>query len=132
MNLFSFAADYLARMLDDENAVHALVEAPHAIIPILASAFRSEPDPLKRSIILHVIWQHRDPSAIPFLAEGLQDRSPQVWKEALDGLVTIGGPESLAAINGTSDRHFESESVRQTFREFLVEALEQLNAGRAG
>jgi hypothetical protein len=39
--------------------------------------------------------QFRDPAALPVLAEALQDPYEVVWKDALDGLVTLGGPEAL-------------------------------------
>ena len=100
-NLEEFAAYYLDRIPDDEDAWFALVEAPGAVVPLLASAFRSASDAAKRSAILNIIWQRRDPSTIPVLGEGLKDASPGVWKEALDGLVTIGGPQSISAIEAS-------------------------------
>jgi hypothetical protein len=131
-NLEEYAAYYLDRVPHDENAAFALAGAPDAIVPLLVSAFRSEPDATKRSAILKIIWQRRDPSTITVLGEGLRDASPGVWKEALDGLVTIGGPESIAAIEAANRRSFDSERDRDQFREFLDEALEQLRFGFSG
>jgi HEAT repeat protein len=128
-NLEEYAAHYLARITDDENAEFALAEAPSTIMPLLVSAFRAEPDALKRSAIIKVIWQRRDPATIPVLAEGLRDSSPRVWKEALDGLVTIGSPQSISAIQGAYDRRFDSEDEGSHFRAFLDEALDQLRGG---
>jgi len=48
-NLDEFAAYYLNRLADDENAWFALVQAPDAIVPWLASAFRLECEAAKRS-----------------------------------------------------------------------------------
>jgi hypothetical protein len=42
-----------------------------------------------------VIWQFRDVAALPLLASALRDRQGSVWKEALDGLVTLGGQGAL-------------------------------------
>lgn len=125
-NLEEFVAYYLDRIADDENAWFALVEAPDEIVPLLVTAFRSESDALIRSTILKIVWQRRDPTKTSVLGEGLQDASPLVWKEALDGLVTIGGPESLSAIEAAYSRHFDCEKDGRQFREFLDEALEQL------
>jgi hypothetical protein len=128
-NVEQSAACYLARIPDDENAMFALAEAPASILPLLVSAFRSDPDAVKRSAILNVIWQRRDRATIPVLGEGLQDVSPRVWKEALDGLVTIGGPESIGVIEAARGRNFASERERIRYREFLDEALDQLRFG---
>jgi hypothetical protein len=124
--LDQFAAHCLERLGDDEDAWFALVEAPPAIIPVLASAFHSEFDAGKRATILNVIWQHRDPSSIPLLGDGLQDSSPLVWKQALDGLVTIGGPESISTIKAARSRKFSCDPDQRKFREFLDEALQHL------
>ncbi len=41
--------------------------------------------------MVELAWQIRSPLALPFLAEALADDEPGVWKEALDGLVALGG-----------------------------------------
>ena len=128
-NLEEFVTYYLDRLAADENAWFALVEAPDAIVPLLASAFRCEADPVKRSTILNIIWQRRDPSTIPLLAEGLQDASPGVWKEALERLVMIGGPQGISEIEAARSRLVDSKDDRAQFREFLDEPLEQLRRG---
>jgi len=127
--LEEYAAHYLGRLGDDEDAYFALIEAPHEIIAFLALAFRSEAGPQKRSMILNVIWQHRQPSAIPSLREGLWDTSPIVWKQALDGLVTIGGQESISTIEAANSRSFDCEADAREFRASLDEALLQLRGG---
>src|SRR5258708_23732589 len=80
-NLEEYAAYYLERIEYDENARFSLVEAPAAILPLLVSAFRSESDPVKRSAILNIIWQRRDPSAVPPFGEGLPEESTPPWGE---------------------------------------------------
>ena len=124
--LDQLTAHHLERLGDDEDAWFALVKASPAIIPLLASAFHSEDNAAKRATILNVIWHHRDHSIIPLLGEALQDSSPLVWKQALDGLVTIGGPESVSTIDAARSRKFSSDSGQIEFREFLDEALQQL------
>ena len=125
-NLEASAAYYLDRIEKDESAFFSLIEAPAAIVPLLESAFRTEFDAGRRAAILKVIWQRRDRSAIPVLVYALQDASPQVWKEALDGLVALGGREAISGIEAAYSRHFDSALDGSQFREFLDEALEQL------
>jgi hypothetical protein len=124
--LEAYAAHYLDRLGSDENAYFALIEAPRTILPLLAAAFRTETDPVKRSTILEVIWQHRDPSMIPLLGEALHDLSPKVWKQALDGLVTIGGPQSIATIEVACSSLSGQDADAQQRRGFQEEALAQL------
>jgi HEAT repeat protein len=124
-----YATYYLERVAHDESAAFALIEGPEAIAPLLVLAFKSEPDAAKRAAILRIIWERRDPRSIPVLGEGLRDASPGVWKEALDGLVTIGSRESISEIEAAKQRIFASDRERDEFREFLDEALEQLRSG---
>ena len=93
----SIVAEYLQRFRkgDREGAFHNLLEKGHEILPVLMAAFHSECDSQVREFLVEVIWQHRQPSVIPFLGEALQDPEPEVWKQALDGLVTLA---SLAAL----------------------------------
>jgi hypothetical protein len=125
-NLEEYATYYLDRLDEDEDAWFALVEAPQAIMPFLISAFCSESDAAKRSTILNVIWQHRVPSTIPLFGEALQDSSPLVWKEALDGLVALGGPQCIATVDAAYGRTFDQAAEQIYYREFLDEAREQL------
>jgi len=125
-NLEASAAYYLNRIEKDESAFFSLIEAPAAIVPLLESVFRSEFDTGRRSAILKVIWQRRDRSAMPLLADALQDSSPRVWKEALEGLVALGGQESMLSIQAAQGRAFASMVDGREFREYLDEALEQL------
>jgi hypothetical protein len=125
-DLDQFAAYYLERLEDDEDAWFALVKAPFAIMPLLAAAFRSETDAGKRATILNVICQRRDPSTIPLLGEALHDSSPLVWRQAIDGLVATSGPESISTIEAARSRKFSRDSLQREFHEFLDEALQQL------
>ncbi len=67
-------------------------------LPILIDAFRREPDNSVRAFLLNVIWEFRSPASIPVLAEALNDPDPEVWKQALDGLVTIKSKEARNAL----------------------------------
>ncbi len=108
----------------EEDAFHALIEAPHAVLSALIARFHVEADPELRASIVEVVWQHRQSDTLPFLAQALADSSEQVWKQALDGLVTIGGPGAVATVSA-----FKSACDPTDPRaEWLTEALEQLSA----
>ena len=82
----------------DENAFHTLLEADKSILPVLIRQFTDHADGADPARIIEVIWQHRDKATIPFLASALNDPHSDVWKQAFDGLVTIGGIESHNAL----------------------------------
>jgi hypothetical protein len=102
-----------------------LVELEHAALPELAKAFRASTDPLMRTFLLNVIWQHRQPSEIPILAEALFDSEPGIWQEAMDGLVAFARPESLLALRRARTRQFTNDREGQMFSEWLEEAIGQ-------
>ncbi len=118
------ALDYYiekARSGNGDAAFHGLRELDANTIPAIQEAYRSEPDPTVRALFVRAIWEHRDPSVIDFLAEAVGDPHPAVWKEALDGLVTLASPEAqsvLEAIIG-SDRDAER-------RDWIGEAIGQI------
>ena len=130
-DLEEYAAFYLKRLPEDD-AYHSLIEAGPHIIPILAKAIVSQKDGRIRAQILQVIWEQRHPSAIPILADALRDPSPHVWKQALDGLVTLDRPECVAVIEAAQDRRFESEQDAVQFRDWMKEAINQLRHGDFG
>lgn len=98
----------LARGGHREGAFTSLFERGEAAIPLMAEAFRAEADPALRALLVEVIWQLRSPASIAFLGEALQDPNPDVWKQALDGLVTLASAESLRIL----------EAARETVRPF--------------
>src|SRR6476619_3563897 len=87
-----------ARAGHREAALDGLVDLGEAAIPRLVEVYRAESDPSIRSILIEVIWQLRSPASIEILAEALMDPSPEVWRQALDGLVTLASPESLRVL----------------------------------
>jgi hypothetical protein len=123
-----YVKHYLARLGSDENAYHALIEPREGTLPHLITAFRVERDPHRSSLLLEIIWQHRDPSAAPVLAEALAHPAPAVWKEALNGLVALGLPACAAALEAAREREPQG-SLR---REWIGEALHQTRHGFFG
>ena len=114
--------DYLqqARSGDVESAFHNLLELDPSALPALQQAYFLEEDPVVRSLLVEVIWQHREPSVVGFLANALNDPAPDVWKEALDGLVTLASPESLQRLQSAARSQRDPE--RQAW---IEEAIEQ-------
>ncbi len=131
-DLEDYVAYHVARLGTDENAFFALIGPMDGILPILTSAYRSQPDPGRRACVLEVIWQHRDPSTIPVLAEALLDASSHVWKEALNGLVALDRPECVSVLEAGRSRRFDSDTDGVYFRELVDEALAQLRHGFFG
>jgi HEAT repeat protein len=93
----------LARTGHRESALHCLLELGGAAIPRLADGYRAEADPAIRNLLVEVAWQLRTHSALDFLAEALQDPAPEVWRQALDGLVALASPESLRILEAARD-----------------------------
>jgi HEAT repeat protein len=113
------------RVGDADSAFHGLLELDHEVLPELAAEFRAATDTRLRVFLLGVIWQHRQQSVIPLLAEALLASEPQVWREALDGLVALASPASLEALRAARTRHFTEQHEAEQFRRWLEEAIEQ-------
>jgi hypothetical protein len=109
---------------DREAAFCGLIELPRHLLPDLEDAYRDEADPLIRALIVHAVWQHRLPSSVGFLAAALEDPRPDVWKEALDGLVTLASAESRQVLELAKHRAGEQD---ETLRAWIEEAIEQVD-----
>jgi len=110
---------------DSQNAFCALTNLPHDVLPELIATFKKEQEKRVRVFLVETIWQHRQQSVIPFLAEVLHDPDPDVWKEALDGLVTLASPQAVEAHRSAKQRQFKDDKDAQEFREWIDEAIEQ-------
>jgi hypothetical protein len=93
-----------------------LVEADRAIVPLLIEAFNSGIDSEVREFLVEVIWQRGHPSTVPFLESALNDPEPAVWKQALDGLVTLGTIDAIEALHRARSRYSPTESDRREFQ----------------
>src|SRR6267378_3280776 len=71
--LLSPVAYYLEmfRKGDTDNAFHGLLEINRDILPELMAVFRVERNVGVRELLVEVIWEYREQSVIPFLAEAL-------------------------------------------------------------
>jgi hypothetical protein len=116
---------------EHENACHCLVECDHAIVPILISAFEGESDPERQAMLVNVVWQHRNSDALEFLARAVAEPQDQVWKEALDGLVAIGGPRARELLEKEGARLRSLAQVPEERLAWLQEAIDQLGETKA-
>src|SRR4030095_13225994 len=71
-----------------------------------------------------VVRQFRDQAALPVLAEALQDPHEIVWKDALDGLVTLGGLEALEILRDIRTNLGNDLSVER--HAWISEAIAQI------
>jgi HEAT repeat protein len=109
---------------DAVNAFHSLIEEGAQIVPSIVAAFRKEENPDIRAMLVEVIQQFRTPDSVPFLAEALADPQPQVWKAALDALVTISCPEAIHTLeNALSSADQRSDAA--DYIDWVKEALDQ-------
>ena len=117
-------AYYLERFRrgDRDDACHGLLELGSEALPGLIAAVRAEEDRELRRVLLEIVWQCRDAAAVPFLLEMLDESEPEVWKEALDGLVTLASPAVLHALE--AKRHGVSRP--DGFAIWLAEAMMQV------
>lgn len=110
---------------DADGAFHGLLEIGRDVLPELMAVYRSEGDVGARELLVEVIWQYRVLSVIPFLGEALCDSEPRVWRQALDGLVSLGSPTSLEILRMAHTQQFPTTVQTEEFRRWLVEAIEQ-------
>jgi HEAT repeat protein len=92
-----------ARSGNHAAALQSLIDLGETAIPRLVNAYRAEADPAIRALIVEVVWRLRAHASIEFLGEALQDPAQEVWKQALDGLVTLASPQSLRILEAARD-----------------------------
>ena len=114
----------MARAGRKEAALRNLVELGEPAVSGLEEAYRSESDPAVRALLVEAVWQIRAPSAVGFLGEALQDPEPDVWRQALDGLVTLASRESLQILESARDRVGDDGGE---FGEWLDGAIEDVS-----
>lgn len=111
-----------------DEAFHGLLDLSRDILSELIMIFRKERDIQLQAFLIEVIWQHREASVIPFLGEILNDTEPLIWKEALNGLVTLASPQALDAMRTARGRKFVRKRDADYFLGYLEEAIRQAEA----
>jgi hypothetical protein len=93
------------------------------LVPLLIKAYDNEPDPAARLGVLEAICEHRLPESVVFLGQVLET---DLWKPALDGLVTIGGPYSIEILKTERRRLLEGGRKAQVRIEWIDGAIQQI------
>src|ERR1700730_13228572 len=76
-------------------AYHGLVELGPQVVPELARHFTLSSDPRLRPALVELAAHLRAAEALALFESALQDEAPEVWKQALDGLVGLASPASI-------------------------------------
>ena len=79
----------------NEDAFFALIHLDESQIPDLIHAYHDETNGEIQALLVEVISHYKQPTTLNFLASALQANNPQIWKIALDGIVSIGGKTSI-------------------------------------
>jgi HEAT repeat protein len=111
---------------DWDVAFHGLIEEGPQILPELMSAFATEEDPEIRAALVQVVGEHRRMESVPFLSQALDDPDPEVWKKALDALVTVGGESARESLRQAAERSRASGQEEADRAEWIQEALDQV------
>ncbi len=122
---------YLER-LDTENAYTALLELDKSAVPLLVQAFREEAEVWRRVILLDVIWRHRLDGTAEFLGEVLQDDQLEIFEAALDGLIALGGSDTIAILEAEKYRLLIIGGDPRVRIKWIDEAMDHIRTGSPG
>jgi HEAT repeat protein len=111
----------------DGDSFFQLLHMDRRLLPLLPAEYRTTADSELREFLVRVTWEYRDPTTIPFLATALRDPADRVWKQAIDGLVTIGSPEAISVLRAAYDTAAKAGPFDER-RDWLREAIEQCEA----
>ena len=118
-----YASELAGSRADD--AWHALLELGPAALPLVSDALRSARQGQVRVRLAEVLAHSRSIEALPFLRELLNERDAEMWKVALDGLVTLGGEPTVRS-GALEVLAAAREIAAVDRREWIDEAIEQI------
>jgi HEAT repeat protein len=107
-----------------ESALSHLTSRPDTL-RFVVKAYHEEVDARRRKSLVHCLWQYRDVEALESLRAAVQDPDDRVWKEALDGIVTLGGDQAQRVLREVL-LELSDDSASRTKREWIDEAIEQI------
>ena len=109
-------------------AFFGLLDIGCEALPELVLQFQQEQDNAIREFLVEVIWQYRQASVIPFLAERLYDPAPAIRRQALNGLVTLASPQVLEVLT-VAKAHWRLQAKdTEAFADWLDEAIGQVES----
>ncbi len=125
-------AEHYMGQLDDSNraddACHSLLELGPSALPEIQKAFRASGSCAVRRRLAQVVCYGRWVEALPFFAELLGDEDPEIWKTALDGLVSLGCDRADARPQIRDVLRARREVAPSEQVEWIDEAMEQVSS----
>jgi HEAT repeat protein len=107
---------------------HSLIELGAQILPDLTRRLDEARDVAFRAALVELARQLRSADALPLFEAALQDPSPEVWKQALDGLVALASPASILLLEDASRREPPGKTSATDWASWVGEALQQARA----
>jgi hypothetical protein len=111
---------------DREGASYGLSYMGRSATADLVALFRHTSDRDLRRYLAWIIRSGNDPAAMSFFEEALLDADPDVWKEGMDGLVSLATQPALNILETAMNRQRRNEKDAAQFREWIEEACEQI------
>ena len=102
-----------------------LLSLAQLLYPMSFEISRHSPSSSSKVALIRVVSEYRTKDALPFFANLLRVADGEIWKTALDGIISIGGE---AAVNCL---HEVSKTLNSEKRPWVDEAVSQITA-RAG
>lgn len=128
-SLEEYAAYYLPRLqaANNDDAIHALMEAEDGIVPILINAYTASPSAPVRHRLIEIIASYRTAPALSFLAATpLHSTQTDVWQAALDGTVTAEQSFGYALLERMQQQFLAAQPQDTTRILWIEDALEHL------
>lgn len=108
---------------DDDAAIETIVEIAEALLPTLATLYRSESDPDLRAFLVRIAWERREAGSIELIREALCDPAEEVWQAALDGTVALASPEILEMLQTVKSQQRADAASARRFQLCVDEAI---------
>jgi HEAT repeat protein len=96
---------YAAQLSSDhaDDAWHALVELGPAALPHVIHAFEAQSEPSVAVALIRVASEYRTKDALPFFATLLAAQDGNIWKTALNGIVSLGDESAVTRLRAASE-----------------------------
>jgi hypothetical protein len=123
LDLQEYVNHYVAKLTGAgaDDAWHSIVEAGPTAPPHVIDAFNRTSARRVKVCLVQIISEYRSTAAIPFFETLLRSDEAEIWKAALDGLVTLGGEAALDALSAVSPSAAPEKQLR------IDEARRQIN-----
>jgi HEAT repeat protein len=109
------------------HAFHSLIQLGPAALPLLGEHFDEERNASLRAEIVAIADQMRTPEALALFERALRDTEAPVWKAALDALVSLPTPASIALLEHAR-REASEPRTPEDYGAWVAEALQQARA----